>query len=437
MGLSVLPLGGFGEVGKNCLAIIVDEEVFICDAGVHLEHYIALTGNDFFEQKHVYRKLVAAKAIPDIKPLQRKNLFIRGIFCSHGHLDHIGAIPFLYNKIRRPVYATPFTAKLIQGFSRDHGVRPEVIPVKTGKLIRLSPKVSVKFIHVAHSIPQSALIAFHTPYGVVIYGNDYKNDTTPPFDKPTDMKTFASLQGKVKLLLLESLYSQDDTHVSSEKDVQDQLFALTDSLRNKRTVVISTFSSQISRLQSICDLADSLNRKVVFLGRSLTRYIRAAKDVDVVDLTLRGKCFPFSRQVKQFLSREEHPEKYVIVVTGHQGEPGAVLDRMSRGEFTFTPQDAVVFSCSIIPSPPIIKQRAELEKRLTHEKVTLYTGIHSSGHARGKDLDEFVSLLKPEIVIPSHGDADMEESFCKRVKALSLPNTECKKLRIGVETIIE
>ncbi|MFW5976906.1 MAG: MBL fold metallo-hydrolase [Candidatus Nanoarchaeia archaeon] len=437
MGLSILPLGGFGEVGKNCVAIIVDEEAFICDMGVHLEHYIELTGNDFFNEKHVYRKLVNAGAIPDIKPLQRKQLFIRGIFCSHGHLDHIGAIPFLYNKIKRPVYATPFTAKLIQSFSKDRAVNPEVKAVKTGKKIRLSPKVSVEFIHVAHSIPQSALIAFHTPYGVVVYGNDFKNDQRHPFEKPTDLVAIKSLQGKTKILLLDSLYAQEDKYATSEQDARQLLFDLKNDVSSKRAIVISTFSSQLSRLQSICDFADMLNRKVVFLGRSLTRYIRAAKDVGIVDLTVRGKCFTYARQVKKFLANEDHPQNYVIVVTGHQGEPGAVLDRMSRGQFLFSSQDAVIFSCSVIPSVKIQRQRAQLEQRLEENNVSLFTSIHSSGHGAGKDLDDFVDLIKPEVVIPAHAEPLMEEAFCKRISKLGLSCTKCQKLVLGVQTSFE
>lgn len=437
MGLSILPLGGFGEVGKNCVVIIVDEEAFICDIGVHLEHYVELTGNDFFQEKHVYRKLVRAGAIPDIKPLQRKKLFIRGIFCSHGHLDHIGAIPFLYNKIKRPIYATPFTSKLIHSFSADHGVHPQVTPVKTGKKIRLSPKVSVEFIHVAHSIPQSALIAFHTPYGVVLYGNDFKNDQSPPFEKPTDMASFKKLRGDMRVLLLDSLYSEHDEYTTSEKDARELLFDLEKKISSNRAIVISTFSSQISRLQSICDFADKLNRKIIFLGRSLTRYIRAAKDSGVIDLTSRGRCLPYARQVKRFLEKETRPQDYVIVVTGHQGEPGAVLDRMSRGEFSFTPEDAVIFSCSIIPSPKIEHQRAELEDRLSENGVDLFTSIHSSGHASGKDIDDFVTLLEPEIVVPAHGDSQMEDAFCKRIGALNLPKTRCEKLSLGIETFFD
>jgi ribonuclease J len=304
----------------------------------------------------------------------------------------------------------------------------------TGKKIRLSPKVSVEFIHVAHSIPQSALIAFHTPYGVVLYGNDFKNDTHPSFEAPTDIASFKKLRGKTKILLLDSLYSQEDVHATSEQDARQLLFDLENEVSSKRAIVISTFSSQLSRLQSICDFADKLNRKVVFLGRSLTRYIRAAKDVGLVNLTKRGACLPYARQVKRFLSREPRPEDYVIVVTGHQGEPGAVLDRMSRGQFAFMENDSVIFSCSIIPSPKIQQQRAELEQRLSSQQVTLFTSIHSSGHACGKDIDDFVSLLEPEIVVPAHGEPVMEDAFCKRINALNLPTTRCETLCLGVQT---
>ena len=431
MGLSLLPLGGFGEVGKNCLAVSVDNDLVILDMGVHLEHYIELTGNDFFKKKHVYRQLVASKSIPDIRPLNKLQSSLRAICCSHGHLDHIGAVPFLSKKLRAPIYATKYTTKLISSFCADHNVHPHLVVAFPNKLIRLSPKLSVEFIHVAHSIPHSSIIALHTPYGIVLYANDYKNDQTPPYDVPTNMSRIKELQDKVTVLLLDCLYAHKKGFVPSELSAKQQLFSLKNDLSSYRAIIISTFSSHISRLQAICDLADSMGREIIFLGRSLSRYANAASQADIVDLSLRGKFFSYARQVKRFLSSCSSPQKYIIVVTGHQGEPGAVLDRMSKGEFSFTKNDVVIFSCSIIPTPSSIAQRASLEKQLNKKGVRIITDIHSSGHGYGGDIQELISVLKPKLLIPSHGEEFMQNALISKAREINIPKENIHCLSIG------
>ena len=418
MSLSFIPLGGFGEVGKNCLAVRIDDDLIILDAGVHLENYVSLTGHDFFKQKHVFRKLVNAQAIPDLRPIKKYLSSLRAVFCSHGHLDHIGALPFFSKKFRCPVYATPYTASLIRSFCKDHKASLNVIAVSSSSTIRISPKLSVEFIHVAHSIPQSSILALHTPYGVVLYANDYKNDQTPPFDEPTDIPRLKELSGKVNTLLIDSLYAQKEGLVPSEELARQELLSLKESLSSHRAIIVSTFSSHISRLQSICDLADSLGREVVFLGRSLTRYALVAKETGVVNLFSRAKFLSYARQVNRFLQNISSPEKYLIVVTGHQGEPGAVLDRMSKGEFSFTPQDVVVFSCSIIPTPQIISQRAQLEHNLKKQRVRIISDVHASGHGHSQDIQELISLLQPKNLIPSHADKSMQDACISQAKKL-------------------
>ncbi|MCA9478457.1 MAG: MBL fold metallo-hydrolase [Nanoarchaeota archaeon] len=425
--ITITPLGGFFEVGRNSVALEYNNKIIILDMGFHLERFIELTEDDIPHKKHSVRKLVAKGAFPDIRNLRRRRNDVVGIICSHAHLDHVGAVPFLAKYFSCPVYGTPFTTSVIKLLCEDKQTKPQLITQEVGSTITFDHGISVEFIRVSHSTPQSSILAIHTPEGTIIYGNDYKNDQTPPHEEATDLNRLKELKGKVNLLMLDCLYAAYDEHAPSEQQVRDELLEL--DLSDYRAIIATTFSSNISRLITLCDIADKLGRKVVFLGRSLAKYIQAAADINLVDLEKRGEVIKYSREVAKFLKRMHSPERYLIITTGHQGEPQAVLGRMVQGLFSFHPQDLVLFSSKIIPTDINKKHRRQLEEKLS--RVQIIKDKHVSGHAAGKDHDELIRILEPRQLAPSHGTQDMMEAFKKRSMKLGYQEKDIFFLKVG------
>jgi ribonuclease J len=245
------------------------------------------------------------------------------------------------------------------------------------------------------------------------------------------MTRINELAGTVRVLILDSLYAPYDDFSKTESDARSQTFDLLDELKDKRAIVASTFGSHLYRLQTLCDLADKLNRKVVFIGRSLQRYINAGKQVGVVDLSSRGRMFTYAKQARRFLETLSNPEEYFLITTGHQGEKNAVLSRMSKGLFTFTSDDVVIFSCSTIPVPLNIENRAILESDLTQLGVLVIKDVHVSGHAHGKDGFDLLRLLKPDYFFPSHGEEYMLSAACKIAQDAGLLKNQIILAQIG------
>ncbi len=404
MVVKVTPLGGFGgEVGRNCIAVDVDGKIIILDMGVHLERYIEVTQDDLAEKKHLFRKLSRAKAIPEARffSLNKKNIV--GACISHAHLDHVGAIPYIMKRLKCPLYATPFTCNVIRALAERTSV--DCRPQDAGSTFFVAG-ISVEFIHVAHSTPQTVGIAIHTPNdGTVLYLNDYKNDTDPVFEKPTDVARLKDLSPS--LLILDTLNAHLPGYAPSERAARDEVLALAPELDKKRAIVFSTFSSQLSRLRSALDLAKQLGREPVFVGRSLAKYVAAAKDFFPQDV----KSLVYRRQIDSFLSKCRTPEKYFFMVTGHQGEPKAVLSRMADGLFQFTRDDAVIFSCRVIPTPLTREARAVLEQKLEEKGVSVYKDVHATGHAHAQDHKEVIEWLNPAMILPAHAESRGLEAF--------------------------
>lgn len=410
MSLCVIPLGGSLEIGRNSIALEIDGKILILDMGFHLERFIQVTEHDFPHQKVPVRKLASAKALPDIRVLRKKRRQVVGILCSHAHLDHIGALPFLANKFDCPIYATPFTGAVVRSLCEEKKTRVDLHVFNPGSSFRIG-ELLVEFIPVAHSTPQTVIVAIHTPYGVVVYANDYKDDAHPPFGQATDVKRLHQLQGKVKLLLVDSLYAPADDFCPSESVARLELLDLASQLKDKRLVVASAFSSHIYRLETLCDLAQRLGREVVFLGRSLGKYIDAAAQANIIDLSKRGRVLRYPGQIRSFMSNLPAPEEYFLIATGHQGEPKAVLSRLVNGLYEFSCADALIFSCMTIPTPTNREHRRILEQVYANKRVHMYRDVHVSGHAFARDHRRLVDVLKPEYVVPLHGEQAMTNAM--------------------------
>ncbi len=425
MGVEIKSIGGYDEVGKNMTAIKVDDEVVICDMGVHLEHYIALTENDDIA-KIPLTKLIEKKAVPDITDLGDWMDKVIAIVPTHAHLDHIGAIPFMAGTFKDvPIICTPFTGAVLRRIIEDSHI-PFNNPVKilnANSAIKLTEKITIEFISITHSTPQTVIIAIHTPYGKVCYANDFKLDNYPIVGTKVNTKRLKQLgkNGNVLCLIMDSLYANTYKKTPSESVAREMLKdVLLGTNSDGKAVIVTTFSSQIARLKSIIDFGKRMGRKIVFFGRSLAKYVYAAEEIGLVNFTQDIELIPYASKVKSRLNKivKEGRDKYLIVVTGHQGEPRSVLNRMADGDFDFQPGDHVVFSTSIIPSPINIKNRQVLDSKLQSKNVRIFTDIHVSGHAAREDQRDLIEMIKPKHIVPAH--ADMERMSKLRELAMEI-----------------
>jgi len=270
-------------------------------------------------------------------------------------------------------------------------------------------KYKVEFINMTHSTLQCALVAVHTPDGIVLYANDYKLDNTPVIgDKPNYKRMKEIAKEGVKALVVNCLYAHSEKKTPSEQVARDLVKDTFERLEdNKAGLIVTTFASHIARLKSIVDFGQKLDRKIVFIGRSLAKYVAAGEKINQVPFKNKIIMATYKKQLEKVLRQADADRgKYLIVCTGHQGEKGSVLDRMSRRQLPFTIKQAdnIVFCSKTIPAPETIASRAELMRRLDDFKPKVYDNIHVSGHGSKEDLMELIKLTNPENVIPSHGD---------------------------------
>jgi len=280
------------------------------------------------------------------------------------------------------------------------------------------------------------IIAVHTPYGTLIYANDFKLDNAPTLGEKPNFKRLKQLgeQG-VKALIVDSLYADTPMKTPSENIAKEMLKDVLLGVNSKgKAVIITTFSSHIARLKSIVELGKKLKRRIVFIGRSLNKYVSAAKRAGIADLSRQAEFVKYGNKLKKFFKRVKHPEKYLFIVTGHQGEPGAVLPRMVYQRlYNFQEEDHVIFSCSIIPVKNNIINREKLDSALKKKKVRLFTDVHVSGHAFREDLRDLLHLLKPEQIIPTHANKEKLNAMKELALETGYKPEQIRILKNGVQ----
>lgn len=412
--IELMAVGGYDEVGRNMTAVRVDDEVVIFDIGLHLEKYTNYTQDEDILNIDP-ETLIGVGAVPDISRMDDWKNDVKAIIPSHAHLDHVGGIPFLANFYRAPILCTPFTGEVLKAILRDEKIRMKN-PIKIVNLnssYKISKNLTVEFVNMTHSTPQSILIVLHTKYGSIIYANDFKLDQYPTLGKKPDFKQLADLGKKgVFALIIDSTYSTLAKKMPSESVAKEMLKdVLLGTDATNKAIVVTTFSSHLARLKSIIEFGKKLNRKIVFLGRSLTKYSLAGENVNIIRFSKEVEMVKYRREIKKRLSQimKEGKHKYLLVVTGHQGEPKSTLAKIINGEFDFkfNPGDHVIFSCNIIPTATNRANRELLEKRLEQYGVRIFRGIHVSGHAAREDSRDLIGFLKPKHIFPSHGDLKM------------------------------
>ncbi len=413
--MEIHTIGGFDEVGKNMTVVRTGEDAFIFDMGVFLPAIVELQEQETEQQVYSEKKLRGIGALPDDLVLDKFGLRnkIRAIFLGHSHLDHIGAVPYIAYRYNAPVVGTPFTIEVLKRIMQDEGMKipnhlKTVNPNSSFFVKGKSANYQIDFINITHSTIQTSMIALHTPEGVVLYANDFKLDNTPILGLPPNYELLKKISKEgIKALVVDSLYSGIERKTPSEKIARALVEEVLLTIKNEDSAIfVTTFSSHIARLKSIVDFGKKLDRKIYFMGRSMKKYVSAAIDIGMCPFQKDIQLVSYKKQVDSVLKKVERERKNsLIVCTGHQGEPGSIMDRLSRGKlpFSFRSGDNAIFSSKTIPTTVNVLNREQLDKRLKKSGVRIFDNIHVSGHAGREDLRDLISMLNPENIIPAHG----------------------------------
>jgi ribonuclease J len=413
--IKIHTIGGYDEVGKNMTALEMGEDVILFDCGLFLPAIVGVQEREKIPTEKGMRNL---GALPDDIYLEKHGLRdkVRAILISHAHLDHLGAIPYVAPRYKADVLGSRFSIEVLKVLMRDnsHSIENRMIPVALNGSHIIKGKsghYKVEFINMTHSTIHSTIVAVHTPEGVVLYSDDFKLDNTPILgDKPNykRLKELSRTGKGVIALIADCLYAPDDRKTPSEKIARGLLEDVLFTTDNRKSgLIITTFSSHIARLKTIVEFGKRLNRDIVFVGRSLSKYVEAAKNSGEAGFTKDVQILTYRNRIEKVLTHvNKNKSRYIVVCTGHQGEPGSVLDRISRGQLPLKLEkdDQVIFSSKTIPAPINELQKEQLEQRLKKMHVRIFDNVHVSGHGGQEDLRDLIKLTSPKHIIPSHGD---------------------------------
>lgn len=431
--MEICTVGGFEEVGKNMTAVKINNDVFIFDAGIYLPPVIEIQETEPQKQGQAYseQKLRKIGALPDDLVLDKLGWKdkVRALIIGHAHLDHVGAVPYIAHRYpNAQIIATPFTMSLLNVLLEDNRIylKNKQVIMKGNSSMKIKgegQEYTLEFIHVTHSTLQCVLCALHTSEGIFFYALDYKFDNYPVMEERTNYKRLRELGRKgVKALVIEALYSGTERRTPSERIARNMVEDAFSRIRKTNSAIfVTTFSSHIARLKSIVDFGRRTNRKIVFLGRSLNKYVSCAIKIGECPFQKDVLMIKYGNQVNSFLKKLEHERgKYLVVCTGHQAEPGSILDRITNDEtpFKFRSDDNIIFASSVIPVAVNIHARNMMDKKLMRKGVRIQTDVHVSGHAGREDLRDMIEMLKPKHVIPAHGTLQQEAPLIELAKEL-------------------
>ena len=388
--LKIIPLGGLDEIGKNMTVYECGGEIIVVDCGM------AFPGDDMYGIDSV---------IPDVSYLVQNRARIRGLFITHGHEDHIGAIPYVLKQVNMPIFCTPFTAGLIKLKLEEHGL------VKSTKLTTVDPgttvragKFQVEFIHVNHSIADSVAFAIHTKLGTIVHTGDFKIDSTPIDGNIIDLARFGEL-GKegVLALLADSTNVERPGYTQSERVVGQTFMRQFQGCEDR--IIVTTFASNVHRIQQVLDAAAACGRKVAVTGRSMENIMKVSTELGYMKV-------PKNTLMDIAKIKNQPKNKQVIVTTGSQGEEMSALYRMAfstHKQVEVGPGDKVIISASAIPGNEVTVSRVinELFRKgvkVVYDKADM---LHVSGHACQEELKIIHALTKPRFFIPLHGEQRM------------------------------
>ncbi len=385
--VKIIPLGGLGEIGLNMMVFEYENAIMIVDAGIMFpEDY--MLGIDI--------------VVPDTTYLKDKMSMIKGIVLTHGHEDHIGALPYVLRDIDAPIYGTPFTLALVQHKLRAHNISTSMPLIEVGPRQRhtIGP-FQVEFIRVSHSVVDGVGLAIETPVGIIIHSGDFKINQVPVEGELTDINRFAAYGDRgVLALMSDSTNVEREGYTLSEKEIGNKLHDIFEDCRGR--IIVALFSSNIGRIQQIVKAARLEGRKIVFCGRSMHATVAIAKSLKILNI-------PEDMEITTGQIKETPDREIIIITTGSQGEPMSVLHRVAMGthkQIKIKKDDTVILSSKFIPGN---------ERAITHTINRLYkngaeviyekvSDIHVSGHAFQEELKLMINLTKPKYFIPIHGE---------------------------------
>jgi ribonuclease J len=416
--IGIVAVGGYNEMGRNMTAVVIGEDIIILDMGIRLDR-VQIHEDAEIDRMHSL-ELIDMGAIPDDTIMRDVNGTVRAIVCTHGHLDHIGAIPKLAHRYNAPIISTPYTTALIRQQIEEEKkfkVNNPLVSVRAGDSYDITDTIRVEFISIPHSIIDSVIAVIHSPYGSIMYACDFKLDRAPTIGASPNFKILKDLgRNGVLAMIVETTNSSRSGKTPSETIAKEMLRdVLLGTEESHVGMVVTTFASHIARLNAIIEIAEEMGRIPVFMGRSMEKYLVAAHDLGFITLPKNVEIYGQRKDVDRALKKimAEGKEKYLPVVTGHQGEPGSILVRISNGETPFEVEsgDRIIFSANIIPSPMTRANRYALETKLRMRGARIYDDVHVSGHAYREDHWELLRMVQPTNVIPAHGDLAMHSAY--------------------------
>lgn len=402
--VKIIPLGGVNEIGKNLTAIEYKNDIVVIDCG------LKFPDEDMFGIDLV---------IPDITYLIKNKEKVSGIFLTHGHEDHIGALPYVLKQLNVPVYGTKLTLGIVETKLKEHGLlsTTELVRVKPRDVIRLN-SVSVEFIKTNHSIADSVAIAVHTPLGVVLHTGDFKVDYTPIDGEPMDFARFAELGKKgVLAMMADSTNVEKPGYTKSEKIVGESLIRIFG--KTKGRIIIATFASNIHRIQQIIQAASVYGRKVAVSGRSMENIMNVAIELGYIEVD--DNTLVSIDQINKY-----NNDQVVIITTGSQGEPMSALSRMAASDHrkvNIVEGDTIIISATPIPGNEKLVSKVvnQLFKKGAEVIYDSAENIHVSGHACQEELKLMQTLVKPRHFIPVHGEYRHLMEHGKLAQSMGIP----------------
>ncbi|MEA4882043.1 MAG: ribonuclease J, partial [Clostridia bacterium] len=411
----LIPLGGIGEIGKNMMVLEYGQDIVVIDCG------LMFPDEDMFGVDLV---------IPDVTYLEENKDRVRAILLTHGHEDHIGALPYVLKRLNEvPVYGTRLTLALVDLKLKEHGLKlnSRAHVVEAGDRVQVG-SIGVEFIHVSHSIADCVALALETPAGVVIHTGDFKIDQTPVDGRVMNLRRFAELGERGVLAMLADSTNADRPGYTLSERVVGRLFG--DAFRDaKARIFVTTFASHIERIQQVLDAATEVGRRVAIVGRSMENNVRIAREL--------GYLHVEPGTLVEVEALDSVPaSKTVVITTGSQGEPMSALTRMAMSDhrkISIVPGDTVIISASTVPGNErmigstinrLFKQGAEVI-------YEAFSGFHVSGHASQEELKLMINLVRPKYFVPIHGEYRHLVKHARIAQELGIPRSSIMIPEIG------
>lgn len=403
--LMLIPLGGLGEIGKNMMALRYNNEIMVIDAGLM-----------FPEDEMLGIDIV----IPDFSYLIENKDMIKGVILTHGHEDHIGALPYVLKDMDVPVYGTKLTLALLKVKLKENNISAKnLITIRPRDTVKLGNAFNIKVLKVSHSIPDAIGMAIHTPIGIVLHTGDFKFDQTPVDGIVTDFSKLAEYGQKGVLVLLSDSTNVERPGFTPSEKLVGQTFEETFRLAKER-IIVATFASNVHRIQQVINAAYKYNRKVAVLGRSMVNVVSIAQEVGYLNVPENTLI-----EIDELVNYPRN--RVAIITTGSQGEPMSALTRMAMSDHRrveIVPGDTVVISATPIPGNEklvgkIINQLYRQGAEVIYESTS---GIHVSGHASQEELKMMINLVKPKFFVPVHGEYRHLVKHAKLAQQMGIPS---------------